>query len=141
MTVPKRQSDPALESAVLRVLKEHVGKARAIRSDQVARLVGLPSTPTSERVRFAVRNLIADGWAVGSGATGFYLIECRTEFEETMADLQSRIAGLEQRQRDLQTAWDVTRDRHIDEMLKADKVKVRPATLFGDMSEHRGQPQ
>lgn len=92
------------DNLLLEFIREHKGKCNAVKAKQIAQYLAEQGYPILERdVRHRVQKLIMERCvpicsASGNGAIhGFYWASSRNEIEETIAEFQSRINGLQER--------------------------------------------
>lgn len=74
------------------VLKDHVGQANAITSDEIdERLGGIDKEASNPQTRKIIRALIFHRQKpIGSGPKGYWVMASKTELEDTIAQLNQR---------------------------------------------------
>lgn len=88
-------------------LAEHRGADNAITTDQLGTRVGIDDSGTNPKVRDAVKVLMAErSVPVVSDHNGYYIPASREEVHEYVANLESRIDGIQQRKRLVEEAAD-----------------------------------
>jgi len=75
------------------ILLQHIGKRNAIKSREIAKLVGINRGASSVNIRTKITETIGQYMLPigGNTAVGYYLIENRDELKEYMQSLQRRI--------------------------------------------------
>lgn len=91
--------DPeALVDPVADVLKQHRGKANAIKSAEIARMFQIPDNDTTRQTRYIVKRVMEKyRIPIGGLSNGYFVVENRQELAECALDLQNRIDRTEER--------------------------------------------
>lgn len=80
------------------ILITHEGKGNPITSGQIAQTIGIVENATYAKTRALILQCAAHyALPLAAGNQGYYLITNSTEFDEYIANLNSRIAGIEER--------------------------------------------
>lgn len=118
-----------MKETVLRSLVGVVGHKRITARD-IAVMSGTTDSNTYPSVRKVIRDLIADGTPIGSDHGGFYMITEREEYEDVLEGLQARCDGIQQRIRDITSAYIMLRgSRHVDNSIDI-KDRIRFYVIF-----------
>lgn len=82
------------------ILISHKGRKNAITSAEIANIIGIDEDDTHAQTRALILDC-AKKYKLPLAAInrGYYLITSRTEYNEYMNNLSSRIAGIEERKR------------------------------------------
>lgn len=82
------------------ILVLHEGKANAITSAEIARIIGIKEDDTHAQTRALILEC-AERYELPLAASnkGYYLITSQQEYDEYMNNLNSRNAGIEERKR------------------------------------------
>jgi phosphoribosylformylglycinamidine (FGAM) synthase PurS component len=87
-------SQEEIEKRILRVLK--FGKENAIKSPQIAKMIGIEITNTNQKLRKACKDLLLnDICTILSSEKGFYKAKDQEEVKEYIINLQKMRAGIE----------------------------------------------
>ncbi len=87
------------EEQIKDILLEHQGKKNAIKSPEIAELIGIEPGPSNVTIRKLITDTLKQFNLPISGnpALGYYLIETKQELRETLTSLDSRIHGITER--------------------------------------------
>lgn len=85
-----------------------LGKANAMTSDQLAQLLNLAPQRTNEPLRELISYAIAQGELIGSGSSGYWIIDSVGELDEVLDSLEGRAQGTCDRRNRLLAAWNAT---------------------------------
>lgn len=89
------------------VLLDHPGQDNAITSTEIAREMGIADPNGNPVIRGGIRELIkATGLPIGACNQGYYLIQTPSELRRYLRDLDTRIAGIEQRKQLVREAFE-----------------------------------
>lgn len=82
------------------ILQIHVGKSNAVKSWEIAKIIGIEENATHAQTR----NLIFEcaikyNLPLAASRKGYYLIKNNDEYNEYIKNLDSRISGIEERKR------------------------------------------
>lgn len=89
---------PARLDELENVLQEHVGPQDAITSGELASACGIADGDANPDTRAAIRTLVEDrNLPVAATSQGYYLMTSREQLESYLEDLDSRIAGIQER--------------------------------------------
>lgn len=92
-----RAEDSTYEKQVGEMLKDHVGKAQAIKAREIARRLGLEGRYADRPVRDAIRNLRRNGWLILSGVgkrKGYFLAASPAEWAAYGKPMRGRALDL-----------------------------------------------
>ena len=81
------------------------GKQNARLSDYIARDIGIEDNKTNQKLRNIYKEAVLEGYLIGSCKDGYYRIATRAELDETVEDLDHRIAGTRNRRNALIQSW------------------------------------
>ena len=76
---------------IRKILLEHVGKAKAIKSKVIALSLGVDEDATHIGTRFLITKLIHDGMPIGACDNGYFLLETQDEVDEYGQKLNNRM--------------------------------------------------
>ena len=83
---------------ITQLLESHVGKGNEISAQVIENEYGRSSDSTHKKARDLIDDCIREyGIPVGANQKGYYIISNEQEYDEYMANLDSRIAGIEDR--------------------------------------------
>ena len=88
---------PGMKRSILRIVTKCVGRENRIKKDEIARLMHLKYTSTTDRqIRSLVNELRKEGVLIlsDSGGAGYWLAENRDEVDEVLNELNSRAKDL-----------------------------------------------
>ncbi|WP_375181430.1 hypothetical protein [Chryseobacterium sp.] len=81
------------------------GKSSAINAPDLAMKLGYSSLPNQEELRAVIRFAIDSGFLIGSGKSGYWLIDSIEEINEVLDSLESRAQGVCDRRNKLLESW------------------------------------
>ena len=82
------------------ILKAHVGKSNKVTSSQIADLIGIHEDATHAKTRSLIFQAAKQyKLPLAANNRGYFLIETKAEYHEYVNNLDSRIAGIEERKR------------------------------------------
>ena len=89
-----------MEEQVQKILRMHQGKEHPIKSADIAKRLGIEEDDTHARTRTIIRKC-AEKYHLPllSNNKGYYLAQSEDELNQYRANLDSRIAGIEERKR------------------------------------------
>lgn len=82
------------------------GRKNAQSAPKLEGALGMPSGHTQEPTRALIKSAITDqNIPIGSGHSGYFLVDTQGELDQVVADLQDRIDGIQARIDGLQRGW------------------------------------
>jgi len=121
------------------------GRSDAITSAELSARLNLDAGEASPKAREAVGILrVERGLPVRSGNVGYWVCQSEEEAEEYLANLQGRIAGIEETMREFDEAWEnyEPRAESQDEPDLPDDLRQRveddPTLSLSDIEDHFG---
>ena len=97
---------PEFRERLTGVLREHAGKAHAIKARALAHELGCLSRDQTEfALRQVIARLIDEGVPVASSSTGYFWLENDNELNEYIESLRTREEGLRVRREAVLKAW------------------------------------
>lgn len=99
------------------ILKDHVGEANAITSQELSdELGGLDSLDSTPQTRAVVREVIAQHrLPVAGSANGYFVVASEDEYDAAIETLESRIIGIVERKTLLRLAYRENGDAYGDQ--------------------------
>ena len=95
---PINEVDSTMIERLKALLSEHVGKENPITSAQVASFLKIEEDDTHAKTRALIRECVQKyDLPLAAGNRGYYIITSQNEYNEYIANLDSRIAGIEER--------------------------------------------
>ena len=82
-----------------------LGKRNVITSTNIAKHFKASDGKVEVPIRKAIREFIEAGELIGSTSKGYFIIETQSEFDEYIASLEGRIAGINTRIEKLNENW------------------------------------
>lgn len=105
--VKEHASQVVTHHELLSTLKEHVGRASAINSKDIAQKLGRVVNNTNRRrIRKTAKELLAMGYLVVTCREGFYMATNEEEVAEFRRGIEIRALGLQRTLKDLDSAWE-----------------------------------
>lgn len=90
----KKQDKRLIEKGILKNLK--FGRENAIKSHELAKIIGVEVTATNQQIRTICKKLLVDqGIPILSCPAGFFKANSSVEIENYLSNLESRIKGME----------------------------------------------
>lgn len=85
---------------ILNILKGHIGKSNKVTSSQIAVQIGIHEDATHAKTRALILETAKKyKLPLAANNRGYYLIRTKAEYDEYIENLNSRIAGIEERKR------------------------------------------
>ena len=80
---------------IKKILLQHKGKAKAIPSNKIAKMLEIPENDTVATTRSLITKLIKNTCLpIGSSENGYYIMETEEELNDVIRDLNGRILGI-----------------------------------------------
>jgi hypothetical protein len=76
---------------IRKILLQHVGKAHAIKSKDIAVSIGIDEDATHIGTRFLITKLVKEGMPIGACDNGYFLLETQDEVDEYGQKLNNRM--------------------------------------------------
>lgn len=86
--------------AIRDILRQHAGKSNKVTSSQIAKKININEDATHAKTRaFILKTAKKYKLPLAANNRGYYLINTKAEYDEYIKNLDSRIAGIEERKK------------------------------------------